>query len=265
MLSITPFEKTCTTPFGRFRVKVTPTNISVGGSIYCVNIAIKPSEILLHWLSTESGGCSLDHKIIHGTDTIRMVDLAFSLLQQYFPSRHIVTLFDGSSINIKDVHGKNIKLYLLPAYFFLYGKTWYEDKFGATILYPNIHITYRQLVENNYNNPDKKPAVFDYFGSANDELQPLYQSSSTWREFAENIKLRYPGPEKYKMISEWYRRAVSIILDGMELNHDWQIDIHLRPFHPCITLEGGGKRNTRRRYKIRKMYPVEQYIESHEI
>ena len=257
-----PFEKTCTTPFGRFRVKVTPTNIMVGGSKSCVTIAMtSPTHTLLSWLGTEEGGCSLNSKVIEGTDTLRMVDLAFSLLRTYFPSRTVVSLFDNSGVYITDKFGKRIKVLLLDAHFLLYGKTWYEDKFGATMIIPNAYAKYRQQANQGVDDPSKKPANFEYFGSVNDELQPLYQTSTTWREFIHKIKEKYPGKIKYKIISEWYHTAVTYILEGA-ISQDWQIDVSVRPFHQCAVLEGGGgKRRCKTRKAFPRYYPLEQFIE----
>jgi len=264
-----PFEKVCTTTFGRFNVKVSATNIHVGCKNTCVTIAIKnnPSHVELSWLSTEEGGCALDHKVIHGTDTLRMVDLAFTLLRKYFPSVTAVTLLDDSGIYItdNDISERRMKVYLKEAYFLLYGKTWYEDKFGATMIPPTAYSEYRRKADAGFDDPTKKPDTF-HFGSVNDELQPLYQSSNTWREFINKIKSKYPGKEKYNIISEWYRHATSYIL-GIGIIPNWQIDITIRPTHVCTTLQGGGgtrrrrnQRNTRKKFPT--YYKIGPYFEN---
>lgn len=259
-----PFEKTCTTSFGRFRVKVNSTNIQVGGSKMCVTIAISPTKTELSWLGIENGGCALDYKIIQGSDTIRMVDLAFSLLRKYFPTRTVVTLLDDSGVYITDKSGKRIKVHFLSAYVLLYGKTWYEDKFGATMDNSDAYILYRQYIDTNFDNPLKKSDSFN-FGSVNEELQPLYQSSTTWREFMNKIKENYPGKMKYKIISEWYRSAIKAILN-IGIIPDWQIDITNRPVYECNPLEGGGRRGrlkTRKaKGKFPEYYPLEPFYQN---
>ncbi len=263
-----PYNKICKTSFGRFNIKVSSTNIHVGGKNTCVTIAIKqsPSRAELSWLSTEEGGCALDHKVIHGIDTLRMVDLAFTLLRTHFPHITDITLLDDSGIYLTDADTseRRMKLHLKEAYFLLYGKTWYEDKFGATMIPPSAYNEYRQRADAGFNDPSKKPDAFD-FGTANDELQPLYQSSSTWGEFINKIKSLYQGKEKYKIISEWYRLATTYIL-GIGIISNWRIDISIRPIHTCTSLEGGGTRRRRRQRMTRKGFPkyykIEPYFEN---
>jgi hypothetical protein len=256
------FTKNCSTEFGRFRVTVQPKNISVGGPKYCVNISLHESETILYWLSTEDGGCALDDKVIRGEDTLRMTDLAFSLLRTYFPSRRIVTLLDDSGVSWKDARGKKHKVSLLKGHLFLYGKTWYEDKFGAKIQNAEMHAEYIRRSAN-YNNPSKKPEKFD-FGELNDTLTPLYTSSNTWKEFAEKIKSNYPGPLKYQVIMSWYRQAIYTIFDGMEINQDWQIDVSKRPFYACEFQHGGTRKKTRKN-KMPRYSKMEPYFETREI
>ena len=88
--------KKCSTQFGKFNIKLDNTNINVGGRNFCVNIALYENETNLYWLKTDEGGCEITEKEIRGDNTVRMTDLAFSLLRKYYPKRtspmrHIVT------------------------------------------------------------------------------------------------------------------------------------------------------------------------------
>jgi hypothetical protein len=260
-----PFENTCTTPFGRFQIKVDPMNIHVGGTKSCVTIAISNDKTELGWLGTEEGSCTLDYRVIQGADTIRMLDLAFSLLRKYFPTRNIVTLFDDSGAYITDRTGKRIKVRFSSAYCMLYGKTWYEDKFGATMIDMDDYIAYRHEVDNNFDDPSKKPASFD-FGSVNDELQPLYQTSATWREFMDKIKRHYPGKLKYKIMAEWHLKAFYKVIKRTP-SPFWKIDITNRPIYECNPLEGGSRRKRHLRTRNGRStfptyYPLEPYYEN---
>lgn len=244
----------CTTTFSddekgpqwRFRVKIEPEQISVGGKRFCITIALRKYDTYLTWLSTEEGGCELDEKVIRGEDTLRMVDLAFSLVRQHHPDRPIVTLIDDSGVSWKGPRQRTYKVNLLKGYLLLHRRTWYEEKFGATMEDDALYQTYRQMAEHHFDDPTKKRDHFS-FGSASDELTPLYQASRTWGEFLEAFKAKY-AKRKYELMFDWYRNAIYDIFDGMEINQNWKIDIRQRPMYHCRTLEGG-KRGTRKRTK----------------
>jgi hypothetical protein len=245
----------CKTTFGKFRIKVSSGNISVGGLKYCVNISMpSEQETVLYWLSTEEGGCSLDNTVIKGDSTIKMVDLAFSLVRKQYPSRKKITLLDDSGTSWIERHGIKKKINLLKSHLFFHGKTWYEDRFDATMCDPTIFSEYNNR-KKNFTDPSKKPKEF-FLGTYNEELAPIYKSSTTWKEFADKIQEKY-GRSKYQMINDWYRQAIYIIFDGMEINQNWQINMENRQCEP--TLKGGaGARKTRQN---RAYYPLEPYFE----
>jgi hypothetical protein len=238
----------CQTDFGKFKIKI-DNNINVGGKTFCVNIALYESEPTLYWLKTEDGGCELTDKEIRGDNTVKMVDLAFSLLRKYYPKRgNWVTLLDDSGFSWKDSKGKKYKTNFLKGYVLLHQTTWYEDKFNAVICDSTIYSNYRKKAEANFKDPLKKPETFDFMNTdAKEKLEPLYKSSKTWDEFIEKIKKTY-NDEKYKLIYSWYRQAIYIIFDGMEINQDWKIDISKRPYIECI--QNGGKNKTRKNQRI---------------
>ena len=249
----------CQTDFGKFKIKIDNNNINVGGKTFCVNIALYESEPTLYWLKTEDGGCELTDKEIRGDNTVKMVDLAFSLLRKYYPKRgNWVTLLDDSGFSWysfaessaagKDSKGKKYKTNFLKGYLLLHQTTWYEDKFNAVICDSTIYSNYRKKAEANFKDPLKKPETFDFMNTdAKEKLEPLYKSSKTWDEFIEKIKKTY-NDEKYKLIYSWYRQAIYIIFDGMEINQDWKIDISKRPYIECI--QNGGKNKTRKNQRI---------------
>ena len=268
-------EKECQTQFGRFKVKIDDENINVGGKTFCVNIALYKTETCLYWLKTDNsaqeqsldphfmwddeGGCELNEKEIRGDNTIKMTDLAFSLLRKYYPERTgDVTLLDDSGFTWysfaessaagKDRRGRKYKTNFLKGYLLLHRKTWYEDKFKAVMCDPTIYSAYRLKAEKNFDDPTKKPETFDFVNSeVKEKLDPLYKSSKTWGEFIQKIKDNY-NDEKYKLIYDWYRQAIYIIFDGIEINQNWKIDISKRPYIECES-QNGGKR-TRKRRKI---------------
>ena len=219
--------------------------VSVGGKRYCITIALREHDTYLTWLSTDEGGCELDEKVIRGENTIRMVDLAFSLVRKHAPDRSIVTLLDDSGISWMGPRQRKFKVDLLRGYILLYRKSWYEEKFGATMNDDAIYETYRRMADYNFDDPSKKKEHFS-FGSVSDELSPLYRDSRTWGEFMTQFIATY-GNRKYQMMVEWYRQAIYDIFDGLEINQNWKIDIRHRPMYQCLPQEGGRRSKTRKR------------------
>lgn len=252
-------QQICKTNFGRFKIKIDNTNINVGGNTFCVNIALYDTKTTLYWLKTDEGGCELNEKDIKGNNTVKMVDLAFSLLRKYYPERaNNITLLDDSGFSWysfsessharKDKKQKKIKTNFLKGYLLIHQKTWYEDKFNAIMCDSEIYSKYKEKVNKNFDDPTKKPESFDFMNSeAKEKLEPLYKSSRTWREFINKFIEKY-NEDKYKLMYDWYRQAIYIIFDGMEINQDWKIDISKRPNIECI--QTGGKNKTRKNKNI---------------
>jgi hypothetical protein len=249
---------TCQTEFGKFRINTKDENIKVGGRNFCVNIVLYKEKTSLYWLKTDEGGCELNEKDIHGGSTVGMTDLAFSLLRKNHPERTTITLLDDSGFGWSDKKGRRYKTVFLKGYLLIHGKTWYEDKFNAVMCDLDIYKIYREKADTNFNDPAKKPATFDFMNrEINDKLEPLYISSKTWREFIDKF-LKLYGKEKYMMMYDWYRSAIYIIFDGMEINQNWVIDISHRPQIDCLPLtEGGGKTRKNRNFfsKFKRLEP----------
>jgi hypothetical protein len=234
----------CKTSFGTFLIKTTPSNIAVGGTKFCVNITIQDENAELYWLGTKEGGCELHGKTIRGSDTVKMADLAFTSLRLQNNSIKTVKLIDDSGFTWRDGRGKPYKVNFLKGYLLLYQKTWYEDKFGAIMQNHEEYTAYIKRKENFYD-PTKKPATFNFINAeAKEKLEPLYNATSTWKEFIDEL-IRLYDSEKYKLIFDWYRNAIYHIFDKHDIDQYWEIDISERPVIKCIT-GGSGKRGTRK-------------------
>jgi hypothetical protein len=236
-------NESCQTDFGKFRIKIDKENIKVGGRNFCVNLALYEKETSLYWLKTEEGGCELNEKDIRGENTVNMTDLAFSFLRKHYPERNtIVSVLDDSGFNWKDSTGRAYKTNFLKGYLLFHGKTWYEDKFNAVMCNSEIYKLYREKADSNFDDPLKKPPVFNFMNTeVKETLEPLYRDSKTWREFIHKLVEKY-GTIKYKLIYDWYRSAIYTIFDGMEINQNWKIDISKRQHIICkSTPQEGGK------------------------
>jgi hypothetical protein len=233
-------DSACVTIFGKFRIKIDDSNIHVGGKTFCVNIALnRDNTATLYWLKTDNDkeGCELNDKDIQDNTKIQMTDLAFSLLRKYYPDYDkYVTLLDDSGFSWKDSRGKKYKTNFLKGYLLLHRKTWYEDKFNAVMCNADIYSEYRKKADNNFDDPSKKPNIFNFMNPfIKEKLEPLYRGTRTWGEFINKFVEKY-GNEKYYLMYDWYRYAIYTIFDGMEINQDWKIDISKRPYIECDTM-----------------------------
>jgi hypothetical protein len=246
----------CETEFVKFRIKLDKENIKVGGRNFCVNLALYQKETSLYWLKTADGGCELEEKDIRGNKTIQMTDLAFSLLRKYHPERNtFVTLLDDSGFSWKDKSGRTLKTNFLKGYLLFYGKTWYEDKFNAVMCNSELYRVYREKANTHFDDPSKKPESFDFLDTeAKEKLTPLYRDSKTWREFTNKIIEKY-GEIKYSLIYHWYRSAIYIIFDGIEINQDWKIELSQRPNYSCRVMSQRGGKKTRKFSKFKRLEP----------
>ena len=243
----------CTTKIGKFRIKTSDSNIYVGGITYCVNIKINTDTADLFWLETAKGGCELSNKKISGDDTIYMVDLAFSILRDKYPHISTVNLLDDSGFTWRDSRGRPYKVNFLKGYVLLHQKTWYEDKFGATINNDSIYKIYKEKI-NNFTDPSKKPDKFNFMNPDTQALlEPLYNKTDTWKEFID-LFIKEHNDNKYKLMFDWYRNAIYTIMNGYEINQDWKIVLSARPYISCIdTKQIGGlksKINTRKKHNF---------------
>jgi hypothetical protein len=253
-------KKTCKTSFGIFNINVDETNINVGGKNFCVNIALYENETTLYWLKTDEGGCELTEKDIRGDNTVKMTDLAFSLLRKYYPERTgYITLLDDSGFSWEGNRGKKYKTNFIKGYLLIHRKTWYEDKFEAIMCDAAMYTAYRKKADNNFDDPSKKPETFNFMNpEAKEKLEPLYKNSKTWGEFINKFINKY-NDEKYKLMYDWYRQAIYVIFDGMEINQNWKIDVSKRPYIECISQEGGNKTRKNRRITFSKYKKLEPF------
>ncbi len=255
------------TKVGNFKVKYDFNTIFVGGKKYCITLANRNTYGYLDRLETENGECELDGKQIRRDNTIHMTDLAFTIIKEINPTIQIVTFIDDSHITYMDNNKKNGVL-LLSAYVLLYQKTYYEQKFNATMQDAEKYKEYVQLRTKGFNDPSMKPPTFDFLDTEIQyKLEPLYKATNTWYSFIELLKLTYKDTNIYKMIRPWYRHALHIIFQGVDITQFWQIDITNRPIIQYTRIEKkntkynltrGGKRKSRRisfsAYKDKAIY-----------
>lgn len=183
------------------------------------------SEAILSW--TEIIGCITDRLEIKGDATVKMVQLAFTILQEIAPYVTWVSLKDMSFFMCDTPEGK-IKVSLPPFHIAFHDKTWYEDKFHATMMRPEESQIYRACIRAMHTDP--KPGRFEFINDRLTEiLLPLYISSATWKEFFTLIEKHYPR-DKCALVYPWIEGAISHIFkenggDELYIGRNWKIDL----------------------------------------
>lgn len=231
---------------GQFKVSVTPyynlydktqmeySVLNVGGGFdKCVNLTFhaesspRRSEAILSWAEVIGKFCTTDGQAIKGEATVKMVQLAFTILQEIAPYVTWVSLSDMSFFMCDTPEGK-IKVSLPPFHIAFHDKTWYEDKFHATLLDPNDHQRYRACVQALHTDP--KPGQFEFINDRLTEiLLPLYIASATWKEFFTLIEKHYPR-DKCALVYPWIERAIVHVFKtngggDLYVGKDWKIDL----------------------------------------
>ena len=204
--------------------------LSVGGNKdKCVNITV-PTDIndkvcKLSWAETTKE-CSLDTMKIKGNSTQIMLQLAITLAREIAPHITQILLNDMSHFQCNTPEG-DIKTHLPSYYIALYGKTWYEEKFGAVINNPETHQRYRSHIPNLLN-PKYKPAYFDFVNKDLIHiLTPIYNESTCWQDFFNRLSEKY-GDTKCGIMYPWVMNALLICFEGslLYIGTEWRIDIN---------------------------------------
>jgi hypothetical protein len=210
--------------------KILEYYLNIGGNEdMCVNMTIPtdPSNksIFLSWAETTKK-CTLDSLKIKGNSTQIMLQLAITIAREISPHVTEIILEDMSHFYCLTPDGP-IKTHLPSFYIAFYGKTWYEDKFGAVMIDSQCYEKYKKCLRNFYDPTYKK----DYFNFVNKDLQimlePLYDNSYCWKDFFDQISEIYKE-NKCGIIYPWVKNAMRILFDGQRLWDvvEWKIPIN---------------------------------------
>jgi len=197
--------------------------MKLGGKNFCIELKWDrniPTIAELQWIITENGGCELTGIEIKKDKTVHMFHLAITLLLKYLPTLEKVELLDNSKFKCTMPNGKSIQISTNYFHFLIHGSTYYDLKYEAFPIHSNDNISYNKIKQNLID-PLKKPEMFD-FGNRdlNEELQPLFKESLSWKDFFEKIKnIR----ELCQKMAGWYRNAFSILSDKGVLPEYWYI------------------------------------------
>ena len=245
------------TSVGTFRVEKTATHLRVGGKRFCVELKIGTDTSELQWLITKDGGCEIDDVPIHGSATIHLLNLSFTLLKLYTKGTR-VTFLDNSKYDCILGNASTVTIFMNKYSYLFYGGTWYDIKVGAI----PIDSTQRDMYNKTktlYTAPLAKS--FD-FGNPilQKELMPIYEQAASWKEFANVLHARYRTEDLCRKIAPWYSSAVAVLTEFRMLPEYWVIDIKDIAL-PFTYVQRGGKtrRYTRERNDVTIQSPSELY------
>jgi hypothetical protein len=191
-----------------------------------VTVPVKTDRAYMSWLEYNES-CYIVSYEPNKSLAQHMVHLACTIIKEESPHIKYITLKDMSKIKC-DLPSpqKQVTVPLMHFYVAFHGKTWYEDKFGAAIDSDVIRDLYHTLLRN-FDDPAHKPDLFRF---ENEDLaailQPIYDASSTWREFFSAIAAAY-GSDKCAMVYPWLLSALLHIMDGQLVYEGimWKFDI----------------------------------------
>jgi hypothetical protein len=240
-----PNRFTVKTDFGSFRIIINNRDyISVGAKNNCVQIAynINKNTANLDWLGTEKGGCELNGKDIHGDNTIKMTNLAFTILHQLYPNVNpLVSLCDSSTFKCRIPNGNPVSISLMKYNLLLSGKTYYQKRFDATLKYSDSELAYNTFIKNRID-----PLLFDKSYNFNNKdlntaLQPILYNSNNWDDFFKKTEDMF-GRNTCVLLYSWYLDVYGF-LAKQAIHTDWVIDIHTRPKINYIITNQNNSRN----------------------
>jgi len=212
------------TSVGIFRVDKTNTHLHVGGSKFCVEIKLYDiPEFSELRLASQDARVAMPLDAKEG-DTVHLLNLSLTLLKLYRKVQFI-KLLDNSKYECQ-IDDKTKKTIYINKYNYLFhGGTWYDEKVGAIPIDPVLKKLYDET-KSRYTDPSAKPQSFDFRNKGlEEELTPIYEATTTWKEFADLLHKKYEPKTLCKKVSPWYEYAVAILTNNRMLPEFWKIDI----------------------------------------
>lgn len=218
-----------------------------------INVPLKGDTGTLLWLKS-SVGCALeiegepDTTEIKGDLTQHMAHVGFTIARKMNTSLRYLTLQDSAMFNCVLPDGGLYPMNMTDHELAFYQQTYYERRYGSKFVLKGLQSIYESLLPN-FTDPAKKPTVFKFNVSAlDDELQSLYLSTRTWKEFFDRIRITY-GKKKCQVIYPWIKDALFLIFEHHQFSgFEHRIDLDTRPaVRISRSLGGGGA--TRRRHR----------------
>lgn len=206
--------------------------------------------------------CSIGSNLEKGIGTVLMMKTLLRYVHNKIPS---ITTFQFDDMSHIDCIPKNTNkqpprpskkplslAYLSIAY---NSKTWYEEKFNATLIDSKKYSSYREKISFLKDQHEKveftkfleiaKPPIDQI-----SYLESIYIKSKTYREFFDAI----PKAHRCDILSPWLVQFMEYYLKGVFSTNDWQIN---------VTAMNGGSRSKTRKAIYPSKYKMINYKEYH--
>lgn len=244
--------------------------IKIGGDKYgdCINISISIENDIVtkakiaHIESEPECGVG---SILDDGDTANFIKAALQFCKHIFPSLERIEFDDmsnidcGTSKNVKPPRHPELPFSLAHFSLAKYGKTWYEDKFGAKMINEEAYKQYRNAAT-----ILESPIGIDFHtfilkATPTDEqvtlLEKFFDSTLTWNAFFRKI------PKQLQCFSlyGWLPSFINSLLNNTYRHNGWYIDIEPTKFE----ISGGSmKRKTRRNRRDQIRFRNEMGVKS---
>lgn len=247
---------------GKYKVKVTDNIIKKsyminigGGKKHCVQIKIPKEGTIAELTWIEAGdGCSLDGISQQGELMVHMVWVGITVAFDYNKELTDVKLQDNAGFQCPFKPPKKIDLTNYDLAFSQ--KSYYEKRYDAVLMNQKEKEEYEEGIKA-FTDPLKKPAVFTFNGKYTKELEEIYSTTSTWKDFFDKIPAKYKTKEeKCLLLAGWLKEAIDLIMEKPFTGKDWLIPIKKENFVKIIHIQNAGRRTRKqcnKLYKKRKL------------
>ncbi len=194
--------------------------------------------------------CSLEHSFAKGSDTKQLVMFLIQYINNKYPT--VTTLLFNDASTKKCDNSLDVNLAVMT-YLYL-DKTWYEKNFEA-YLAEQSKPEFERIISK-YNNSkaiewDEMSITIknnEYSGLTDDEIETLYISTKTWKEFFETILKRIDISDFCQFISRWIDNFILKYFNNLQgLSYLMPVkDYKLNYMESEYNLKKGGRRYTRK-------------------
>jgi hypothetical protein len=188
-----------------------------------------------------------------------MVHLGITIAKEVNATLKSLELEDNASFKCILPDGQSIAMSSTDHDLAFYQKSYYEKRYTAILIDEFVKERYYNDLKG-FTDVSKKPVIFDFKSNEIEkELLPLYNSSTTWKEFFDKINDKYDN-KKCTVISVWLKTALRYIMNNnIYSGLDWKIDITKIPtirYEERVLLKTGGRRTLKhKKYVDEPMLP----------
>lgn len=207
----------------------------------CIEISISDKKAKLIQVKSEPE-CGYPQFLEKGSGTTDMIKASLDFCFFTFGAS-VFEFDDASNMDCNPVYPENSKpprklnkpFSLAHHSIALYGMTWYERHFGATMINSENYKRYRKSIENLYKPITTTYEDFIKENLLNEEqiigLKEYYEKASSLNDFFKSV----PKKDNCRLFFNWLPTCIESILNDTFYSGRWCIDIH-NYRHPTISI-----------------------------